>query len=52
MPGGAMASPLQNRNSYKPPQILKRPAEGGGGGAAAGQYVFFHEVVLSACTCG
>ncbi|MCJ1260029.1 DNA repair protein rad52 [Lignoscripta atroalba] len=27
MPGGA-ASPLQNRNSYKPPQMMKRPADG------------------------
>ena len=30
MPGMA-PSPLQNRHSYKPPQMLKRPAEGNGG---------------------
>ena len=29
MPGAP--SPLQNRHSYKPPQMLKRPAEGNGG---------------------
>ncbi len=28
MPLGGAASPLQNRNSYKPPQ-MKRPLEGG-----------------------
>ena len=27
MPGGGAPSPMQNRNSYKPPQ-MKRPAEG------------------------
>ena len=32
----AMASPLQNRNSYKPPQIMKRPADG-----SSAQYVYF-----------
>ena len=30
------ASPLQNRGSYKPPQMMmKRPAEGGVGGRSA-----------------
>ena len=35
MPVGA-ASPLQNRGSYKPPQMTKRPAEGVEGRAALG----------------
>ena len=30
------ASPLQNRGSYKPPQMMKRPAEGVGGRSALG----------------
>ncbi len=30
------ASPLQNRGSYKPPQMMKRPADGMGGRSALG----------------
>ena len=30
------ASPLQNRGSYKPPQMTKRPAEAMGGRSALG----------------
>ena len=30
------ASPLQNRGSYKPPQMMKRLAEGVGGRSALG----------------
>ena len=30
------ASPLQNRGSYKPPQMMKRSAEGVGGRSALG----------------
>ena len=30
MPGSAVGSPLQNRSSYKPPQMVKRMADGSG----------------------
>ena len=36
MPGAGLASPLQNRGSYKPPQMVKRTAAETGGRSALG----------------